>query len=245
MTKKVLIISNPGTIGSNYCEGVNKDVKNYKDFFMAPIGGNWNSYEIECLQQPTAIEVRRKLKDMKGLDYSIIVFTGHGYSYDGDTYVELRPGVDDNDDSNDLCANEFRQPDQRRIVILDCCRKELALINERQIFHSIVLEKAYPYPNTRERYEEQVRKTAVMNIFMYSCDLNETSGDDSRKGGYYSSALLRACDNFAAGHRYQDGCLSAVAAHEYAVPRVKAMKSDQNPQIEKPRSGEYLPLAIV
>ena len=36
----------------------------------------------------------------------------------------------------------------------------------------------------------------VMNIVMYGCDIGETSGDDSRKGGYYTQSLLKACYNF-------------------------------------------------
>ena len=33
MKKKILIISNPGAVGAeNYCEGVKKDVENYKKY---------------------------------------------------------------------------------------------------------------------------------------------------------------------------------------------------------------------
>ena len=39
--------------------------------------------------------------------------------------------------------------------------------------------------------------------------------------------------------------LSAVEAHERTKNYVEKLKPDQNPQIEKPRSGEYLPLAVV
>lgn len=39
--------------------------------------------------------------------------------------------------------------------------------------------------------------------------------------------------------------MSAVEAHERTKNYVEKLKPDQNPQTEKPRSGEYLPLAVV
>ena len=40
MTRKALIISNPGEIGAeNYCEGVLKDVENFKNYLQSPKGG--------------------------------------------------------------------------------------------------------------------------------------------------------------------------------------------------------------
>ena len=85
-----------------------------------------------------------------------------------------------------------------------------------------------------------------MNIVMYSCDWDETSGDDSRKGGYYTSSLLKVCSEFIKECKgsSKSWYLPAPKAHEMSKPYVKKLKSDQNPQIEKPRSGEYLPLAI-
>ena len=51
MRKKILILSNPGREGAeNYCEGVKRDVDNYKQFFLSPVGGNWYESEIDCRQ---------------------------------------------------------------------------------------------------------------------------------------------------------------------------------------------------
>lgn len=85
-----------------------------------------------------------------------------------------------------------------------------------------------------------------MNIVMYVCDWDETSGDDSRKGGYYTSSLLKVCSEFIEKYKddFRSWYLSEPNVHEMSKPYVKRLKSDQNPQIEKPRSGEYLPLLI-
>ena len=123
MRKKMLIISNPGArTADNYCEGVHKDVENYKKFFMSPGGGNWHLDEIECMEQPLKPMVRKKLIEMANLDFSIIIFTGHGYSKNGNTYIELVPS---SSLYNDMCVDELKQADQKRIIIVDCCRKKL------------------------------------------------------------------------------------------------------------------------
>lgn len=58
MRKKILILSNPGREGAeNYCEGVKRDVDNYKQFFLSPVGGNWYESEIDCRQYATKSEV--------------------------------------------------------------------------------------------------------------------------------------------------------------------------------------------
>ena len=195
MRKKVLILSNPGFRGAeNYCEGVKRDVENYKNFFLSPIGGNWCESEIECLQYATKVEVEKLLESMKGLDFSIIVFVGHGYSQGNkNTYAELRPSRNEQDTTNDLDVEEFREVTQKRIVILDCCRKEWYPILEHNTAIDWAEKSFSMLKNTRDVYEQIVKGMPVMNLFLYSCDFGETSGDDSRSGGFYSSALLDVC----------------------------------------------------
>jgi hypothetical protein len=97
MNRRALIIANPGERGrEGYCDGVNKDVDNYQAFLTSPVGGLWREHEIVVLRQPsramTMIEVGRQ----KGVDYSLTVFSGHGYHVadNNSTIVELSPGVD-------------------------------------------------------------------------------------------------------------------------------------------------------
>lgn len=246
MKKKILIISNPGDLGAeNYCEGVQRDVENYKTYFTSPGGGNWYLSEIECLEKPDKITVREKLRTMKDLDFSIVIFTGHGYSNEGKTYIELRSA---SDSENDLCVEELKETKQKRIIIVDCCRKEWKPISELNESYMAHIEKSFTrVSDTREIYENRIKRLDVMNIVMYSCDLGETSGDDSRKGGYYTSSLLKVCAEYIEKNsNVIDSCyLSAAEAHEKVKIYVTKLKADQKPQIEKPRSREYLPFAVV
>lgn len=158
------------------------------------------------------------------MEFSIVIFTGHGYSRKENTYIELKPA---NNYVNDMCVDELREPNQKRIIIIDCCRKELNLtsgINESYMAH---FGKSFSRVlGTREIYERRIRMLDVMNIVMYSCDWNETSGDDSRKGGYYTSSLLKVCTEYVENEKCKlDSCyFSAVEAHENAKVYVTKLK---------------------
>ena len=81
MKKKILIISNPGDErAGNYCEGVHKDVENYKKFFTSSLGGNWYYSEIEWMEKPDKATVRRKLADMKKLDFNYNIYWSRLFS---------------------------------------------------------------------------------------------------------------------------------------------------------------------
>src|ERR1017187_1682387 len=97
MTRKALIIANPGEEGkSGYCAGVLKDVNSYTRFLMSPIGGLWRADEIAVFHKPSRATTMAEVNSLASADYSITVFSGHGEhsSVSNSTIVELRPGTD-------------------------------------------------------------------------------------------------------------------------------------------------------
>jgi len=63
-----LIIANPGEAGGpNYCEGVNKDARNYLEFLCSPAGGAWERSEIQLLEKPSSLDVRVAMIQAKQL----------------------------------------------------------------------------------------------------------------------------------------------------------------------------------
>lgn len=79
VNRRALLIANPGEVGAeNYCEGVNKDMANYKTFLKSPLGGLWYENEIEILHKPSKTTVRQAIQKLKSYDYSKLVFSGHG-----------------------------------------------------------------------------------------------------------------------------------------------------------------------
>ncbi len=241
MNRKALIISNPGEVGyDEYCEGVNKDVINYKNFLMSPQGGYWFEDEIFCVERPSIELLKLHLTLLNDIDYTMIIFCGHGCSYDDETILELKKG-------SNICADLLKNGARKRTIILDCCRKEANLLEESIIYEcSETIEKRTMDAFSARRYYDELLSECPNGVVVtYACDLNETAGDDSRKGGYYSYSLLQTAKKWAQEFTLIKMHQSIVAVHEQAstLTRLKS-NFEQNPQIEKPRSAPYFPFVV-
>lgn len=243
MTRKMLIISNPGEIGEeNYCEGVNKDIKNYIQFFTSALGGGWYESEITYLERPYPSEVDAELQTMKTADYSVVIFCGHGCSYKGETIIELRKGFD-------YRTSSFRASAGKRTVILDCCRVIAQEITTGlyELAHMNIQKRSMDKQKARRYYDEQLIKCAKGLVVMQACDIDETAGDDEKQGGYYSCSLIACAKDWGNQQNgFAKDCMSVVACHNVARSRVQSLSGgNQNPQIEKPRSMPYYPFAVI
>lgn len=244
MNRRALIISNPGERGAeNYCKGVFKDVENYKQFLTSPVGGYWNANVIKCMHRPTVKEVQSYLSELKTVDYSLIVFSGHGYySMENDsTILELR--INEEFDSND-----FQDVCEKQTIILDCCRViQPSLVVEE--FPKKALAKVLTTSDGkkfRKYYNERIAECRPGLIVLNACAIDETAGDDDQRGGYYSWEIIESAKKWADDLMLQDindefKILSAPSLHQMAASKVKR----QTPQIEKPREGLYFPFAVV
>lgn len=112
MKKEILLIGNPGNKAyGNLCEGVYLDLQNYKNFFMSKAGGEWNNDEIVTMISPDTNQVGKELIKMNRLmDYSIVVFSGHGYYLNGQTFIELRTTEDN---AYDIPESKLRNSGRR------------------------------------------------------------------------------------------------------------------------------------
>lgn len=241
MLRRMLIIANPGRQGEeNYCEGVNKDVTSYQNFFTSKSGGAWEESEIRILKQPFPWQVDSALQWLIPAAYSMVIFCGHGYSRkDGTTVVELKSGYD-------YDSEKFFKGADKHSVILDCCR---AVVEEELLEHAredgtILFEREINRETARKRFDEAVSRCSSGQIILYSCDLEETAGDDSRNGGVYSHALRTAADAWSKS-RSDEEYASIVAIHNTASVKVRNLSGGrQNPQICKPRTTRYFPFAV-
>lgn len=248
MLKHILIISNPGEQGSdNYCNGVNVDVRNYLNFFKSPLGGAWYSSEIIHLERPTVIMLRNTLETLKNNDYLKIIFCGHGYYSDSKntTVLELKK-------NEEFDCNELRGISSKQTIILDCCRKihHDLLLEERAIAKFAKGPIELNSNDCRRYYELKIKECSPGIIITYGCDINELAGDSSSQGGYFSSSLLRVCRNI-----HENSSLDVTTKYEIhsivnvfnkAIPIVQKLSGNtQNPQIEKPRTENYFPFAVL
>jgi hypothetical protein len=249
LKRNALIISNPGEANAeNYCEGVKRDVENFTSFLLSPNGGMWRASEIEKMDRPTKAAVRAKIATLKDSEYLQLIFCGHGYhsvSRDS-TIVELRKG-------EEIDSVEFRGLAKKQTLILDCCRQRHPDIPTVMMDSMMKAARSRPLINPaecRRLFNKKITDCSSGLVVLHSCDEDETAGDDSKRGGYYSSSLLRASKEWASEEEVdtsrQFQALSIVGAHRRAVPLVHTLSGgEQNPQIEKPRSDPYFPFCIV
>lgn len=249
MNKYVLIITNPGEEKTQgYCEGVNVDLKNYKEYFCSPLGGAWKNEEIISLTKPSVDELKLTLNKLKSIEYLVTIFCGHGYycSKRESTILELKKGYEF--DSIDLRIGVKKQ-----LTILDCCRKVYPIMLSDSYEFAKAASKNYIKFNIndcRKLYEESIYNCSNSIVVLHSCNINEVAGDDGVKGGYYSSSLIKVAKNWAddqnintlSNHRIR----SVVDIHDNSLPMVSRLSNKtQNPQIEKPRTESHFPFAII
>jgi hypothetical protein len=251
MNRKVLIISNPGENGDeNYCDGVLRDVDNYRGFLTSACGGLWSYLDISHMPRPTISEARQAIRKLEACDYALIIFTGHGwYSTDLDsTILTLKAG-------QEIDSVELQNGAPKQTIVLDCCRKkypglpldESVLINAS----AALLKRASSRLNheqCKHYYNEKIKKCDPGTTILYSCASGEKSQDNSQRGGLYSYNIIEFAERWADNTEFDLSnsyyTLSVVRAHEGAKESVQRKRKDQNPQIEKPRSAPYFPFCI-
>lgn len=249
-TRRALLISNPGEQGAqNYCQGVFVDIDNYKNYLTSPLGGAWFTSEINSLNKPTANQVDDEIIKMSGYDYTLILFSGHGYYSQKSlsTIIELNK-------YEEYDEMKLRKYATKRTIILDCCRKvypeKLEKLAEALIMKA---EPTLAFDKCRKYFDIAIDKCSNGTIIGHSCSINETSGESETHGGFYASSLLRAArnwhkqSNYDPKHYYPNSlAYSVVQTHNSAVPLVGTLSGGtQNPKIDKPRSEPYFPFAIM
>ena len=247
MKRLALILANPGEAGApNYCEGVNLDVEAYSQFLRANFGGAWYSSEIDVLKRPSVAQARLALGKLKGVDYGLVIFAGHGeyITSKKTTVLELRRG-------EEIDSLELRSGASKQTVVLDCCRSIAPESKRAVVFAEAMQKRADTSADScRFYYEKRISECPSSVSILWACTIGETAGDDRTRGGYYSLGLLDESENWAKNSTTDVSknysILSVVEAHDKATPTVLRLSGErQHPTIEKVRSGPYFPFAVV
>ncbi|MCX6168664.1 MAG: caspase family protein [Ignavibacteriales bacterium] len=246
--RRAIIIGNPGEIGAvNYCDGVNKDLQNYKSFLTSPLGGLWYDNEIEVLLKPNLKKTREALGKLKDYDYTKVIFSGHGeYSSSvKSTILELNK-------VETIDLNELRKGSPRQTIIVDCCRKiaKSVLVKSFQERMIKLSDHVTNKQSCRMYYDKCIEECTEALLVLYSCNIDEVSNDDSARGGYYSFSLIDSAEEWENNDSTDTSkfynIFSLPVAHEKASIKTKRLSGDrQNPQIEKPKEEKYFPFAVI
>ena len=123
MQRKLLLLCNPGYEEyRNYVPQTYDIIKAYKQYFKSAFGGVWQDDEID--EMPDSLYgmgqncwLAKKIEQYDKLDYSMIVFIGHGGAYDKLDFIQLSGGKAFA--IKDLYRNENTI---KRTIIIDSCR---------------------------------------------------------------------------------------------------------------------------
>ena len=116
MKRKALIIYCTDT-PSGELNGPVYDCKNMTAYLTSSLGGAWEPDEIVPLHNPTIRKVRSVIQnEFQDLDYSMVLFSGHGFinTEDGYQYLEMMDG--------DTIINILKTGAPRQTAIIDACR---------------------------------------------------------------------------------------------------------------------------
>ena len=246
-SRKALIIGAP----DEKIPGVNVDIKNLRDFFKSPIGGLWYDNEITTLISPSASDIRRQIELLKVNDYSLIFFAGHGYHS-----IERKRTILHINSLETFDSLELRVGAAKHSLIMDCCRKPES---ERRLLkatmESLNLEAISQQPNPaqcRHYFNKAISDCENGLVVMNSCSINETAGESSSEGGYYTSSLIDSANEWAKNKLRTIDLIKKYATsstqecHNSAAEKVKSLSGDrQNPTFESPRSEKKFPFAVI
>lgn len=186
MKRKAILIGNTSGL-----PGVKVDLQRFQNFLLSNVGGAWITDEIEVLTDVsrTTLEAKLTLSKFLGLDYVIVLFSGHG-GQRKETVLEI------NKNGEQIEESRLRDIAQRQLTIYDCCRcyEQPVLKAESRALNQYVafMESA---SDVRRRYEFRIMQAIPQQARLYSCAVGQISYD-SPDGGIYLTNLMKSAAKF-------------------------------------------------
>lgn len=247
MKRKALIISSYG-FENTFMSGIKRDLERYADYLKSPLGGLWYSNEIVVLDHATISTITTEISHLNSVDYSFVVFTGHGYidSINNSTICCLTSSLEIN-------SSALRYGSKRQTLILDCCRQvqEKTLICDNALRNYASKSMKLNYADCRKYFDSELEACPQGLVVLCSCKKNETSEYDPENGGLYTSNLIRNAQRWGDNRQLslsatQYAVRSIVDVHNDSILHVVSQSGDrQHPEITLlPRSVPYFPFVI-
>lgn len=243
ITRKAILIGSPNV--KPMLPGVTQDLKDIKSFLLSNQGGAWQSSEIVTLLDPSPELVKSHLELSKNIDYVFLTCSGHGEHRFGKSLDETVIYLTDKDV---MSINSINPGNKRHFVVVDVCRN-LVVITEaiKKSFGleaAVALDSARSSINYRKVFDDAVIDTSEGRVVAYSCDVNQSAGDDGN-GGVFTQALLAAPSRFSPKGNYGYGVVNISQAFDFAKNETNRKNSPQSPVFNAGRRQDFFPFAIV
>ncbi|MCQ2262867.1 MAG: caspase family protein [Bacteroidales bacterium] len=186
MQRRLLLLCNPGYEEcGNYVPQAIKIIEAYKQYFQSSVGGVWCDDEIDEMPKHLIgmgqnYWLAKKIEQYDKLDYSIIVFIGHGGSFDNSDYIQLSGGKVFA--IKDLYRNENTI---KRTIIIDSCRSYI----EPNIFNLLLETLEKNTEDCRYLYDEIIKDAELHCELLQSTQYGELA-KTTETGSVFSDAFF-------------------------------------------------------
>lgn len=237
ITRKALLIGAPGGGNSIYLAGVSRDLNATRAFLMSPEGGAWYDHEIIVFPDADINSIGYEVQRMFA-DYSIVLFSGHGFSdLTGNRFLSLSNG-------NYFYDRELLNKSPRQLVVIDSCRKvlpQLGIGDPMEEWSHFDANQNYLI-KARKAYDFWIKNTPHGRLIIHSTE-HDNYALDTRDGGIFTQTLLQVANNLKSEY----GKIMRMNIFAVANNTVRLIKKDgysQQPEITYQNGNINLPFAL-
>lgn len=199
MRRKLLLLGNPGFAGQNYVPSVPAVILRYKEYFKSEVGGYWSDDEI--IEEPDGYDMNSEvtwlafqLKELnQNVDYSVIVFVGHGGAYLGNEQLQLSKGQIM--PLNCMLAPLGFENIIKRTLIVDACRSLIGGTPSQLIIESKSFSgNGQLMGESCKEYYNQLIENCEPHVELVQSTLYGSVANSTEEGTAFSDALFSDLD---------------------------------------------------
>lgn len=241
MTRQAILIGAPSVTPA--LPGVLQDLKDIKAFLLSNRGGAWREDEIVILTDPTQRLVEAHIQAAKFKDYVFITCSGHG---EHQVSQRLEETVMHLNEKETISINSINPQNKRHLVIVDVCRGIVKLEKRYETFiEASMMKRAFDsVVDYRKIFDDAVMRCTEGRIVVYSCDINQSAGDDGT-GGVFTQELLKAPKSFQPKNGERYGIVNIQKAFDVAKDKTYVRNAPQSAVMNAGRRMDFFPFSIV
>ena len=240
ITRQAILIGAPSV--KPELPGVIADINDIKRFLLSNKGGRWLPSEIVVLIDPSSAAVYKQIKAAENKDYVFITCSGHGEHRVGRGLNETVMYVKEEDT---ISIDRINPRNKRHLVIVDVCRNLVDIRKKDTVFtmDSTMESASNQFIDHRKIFNNAVMENPEGRIVVYSCDLNQSAGDDGT-GGVFTQELLSA-PRFLSSASSDVEVVDISRAFERARQMTYEKNAPQRAVFNAGRRMHFYPFAIV
>lgn len=239
-----LLIESSQVRGENDLPGARADIVLMSEWLLSSKGGAWREDEIHFASHPSGAELEAAFSDARESNYAFVAFSGHGYFYKDGVKSQTRVILQEDEH---LAARYLNPGCRRCTIVVDACRN--IVVPVRRTLTENLRTKAARFARradremAREKFDWLVENADPGAVFLYSCAIDESAGEDENgQGGIFTLGLYRSATEWEPS---KPGVfLSVENVFDRAARFTSAEMPQQHPRAFYGRRRKHFPFAV-